>query len=956
MKYARYSAFVLTIIFILFSAANACEPKGEITGTAEFSLRKNQCHRFTLSQSVNDFFQITARQNGVDVELRLFKDDREISKTDSENLNSGIEFLPFIIRQPGNYTLEVGWVDDRQTMIKNEGRYTLEIERRAAAGDDESFVENFEKAKVFYDKATRERLNKKYTQAVADYLSAVEIYRTLSRLKAVKYKLSLTNYYLGVSYNLLKKYQEAVEVFETNRVSVTKSQDKYLENLFFRELGIAYFKTGKYLQSDDSLIAAVNGFERSFAENIGEKKAVADAYLNQAETLLKLEKIDAAVAVLDKIRVNFKENVTEYLLASLKIADIYIDLGNQRKAEDIISSLTITENLPGYVKGVFYKVSGKLYMKSNRERSLSFFGKASVFLDQDDDESAHLLLFTGNTHFYARDYSSARSFYERAKEDFERQNNSAELAQVLNNLSVIYYHQKEYTAAISTCENALNINIEARNAINQARNLINLMYFYEAAGNDLSAILYGKWAINTIQTVKYVHLQNLEKEVQDNFKNSFLDAFRRLADLLIRSDRIAEAEQVLRFIKEKEYQDYTRGEGEMSALDYTRDEESLLEKIKTGKKNGTQKKTPGSSDADESSPTKKLLTELKKQKIKAGEILFVSTLVSENSISLIATSEQRQKVYVRNIPRTALNKIVFEFREAVTDPEKNPKIAGKKLYDILIKPLEDEMLAPQTRKIVWSLDGVLRYISIPALFDGKRYVVQRFANIQLTLASEEKILLPNSTESPAIGFASSKPFENLSSLPIAKNELDCIFEDEKKLIINSTCKRGILKGKKVADEEFTREAFEDALGKYKLIHLTSHFVMQAGDNSKSYLLLGGGNDRKYTMKSFSGQQLNNTEILIMSACNTANYSSNGAEFESFATMAQKQGAKAVIGTLWSVADNSTANFMTEFYRLFKLEKLDKAESIRLAQINIAANKSYLHPFYWSPFVLFGNWR
>jgi hypothetical protein len=120
MKYIRYLTFVLAIVFILFSAANACESKGEITGTAAFSLGKNQCHRFRLSQSVNDFFQITVRQNGVDVDLRLFKDNREIATTDSENLNSGIEFLPFVIKEPGNYTLDVGWVDDRQTMIKTK--------------------------------------------------------------------------------------------------------------------------------------------------------------------------------------------------------------------------------------------------------------------------------------------------------------------------------------------------------------------------------------------------------------------------------------------------------------------------------------------------------------------------------------------------------------------------------------------------------------------------------------------------------------------------------------------------------------------------------------------------------------------------------------------------------------------------------------------------------------------
>ncbi|HQU85276.1 MAG TPA: CHAT domain-containing protein, partial [Pyrinomonadaceae bacterium] len=433
--------------------------------------------------------------------------------------------------------------------------------------------------------------------------------------------------------------------------------------------------------------------------------------------------------------------------------------------------------------------------------------------------------------------------------------------------------------------------------------------------------------------------------------------FRKLAELLVKGARIAEAEQVLRFIKEKEYQDYVRGEGKLNSVDYTKEEEKRLQEAK----NKTEKKSlprniKENSATVEISPTQHLIEELKAQKINVKEILFVTTLVTRNSISLIVSNDSFQKVYTQNIAREDLNKIVFDFRDSISDLKKDPKIEGKKLYEILVKPLENEMLSPKIKKIIWSLDGVLHYISIPALFDGEKYLVQRFANIQLTLASEDKILMPKSSEHSAIGFASSKPFENLSSLPVAKNELDCIFEDNRKLIINSTCKKGIIKGKKIADEDFTKEVFEDALNKYRLIHLTSHFVLHTGDNSKSFLLLGGGNERKYTMQTFSKQQLGNTEILIMSACNTANFSSDGSEFESFATMAQKQGAKAVIGTLWSVADVSTSKFMTEFYRLFEIEKYDKAEALRLAQINLAKNANYSHPFYWSPFVLFGNWK
>ena len=961
MKFFNHPAYLMIFIFILFSrAADACESKGEPGKNATFPLKKDQCHEFTLATKSADFFLIGAQQKGVDVELRLFENRREIKSTDSENLNSGFEFLPFTTAGGAAlYTLQVRWVDDRQSMIKNDGFYTLNVERRALADEDITFVERFDKAKSFYDKATAARIGGEPARAVSDYLSAVELYQSLPSSKPVSYKLQLAHYYLGVSYNLLKKNAEAVAVFEKIRPAVGESEDKYLKNLLFKELGIAYFRSGNYRKSEEMLDEAANGFEQSVAESIGEKAALFSTYINQAETFLKIGKTEPAITLLENVRANIKDAAPENLLASLKLADVYLDLGDQRKAEELIDAVKLPENASDYLKGVFNKISGKLYIKTDREKAIAFFTKSKTFFNGDEEETAQLLVFFGNAHYFSKDYKSAKLFYEQAKSSFERPNNSSELAQALNNLSVIYYTQKEYAAAIASCESSLSINTEMQDDLNRARNLINLMYFYEANGNDSSAVFYGKWAINTVQSIKYLQLKNLEKEVQENFRDSFTDAFRKLADLLIKAGRISEAEQVMRFIKEKEYQDYMRGENGLKAVDYTQAEERLLKAFedKTAeKKPESTANKPERDNEQEVSLTQKLIEKLKRERIDVSEILFVTTLVAENSVSLVATNDRNRKVYTQSVPRAKLSAMVFEFREAVTDPTKNPRLQGKNLYDILVKPLESEMLSPQIRKIVWSLDGVLRYVPIPALFDGKNYLVRRFANIQLTLAGETETLLSKIDETPAIGFASSKPFENLSSLPIAKNELDCIFEDEKRLIINSTCTKGIIRGKKVADEEFTRDAFEDALKNYKLIHITSHFVLQTGDNSKSFLLLGGGSNRKYTMQEFSKQRLDNTEILIMSACNTANFSSIGAEFESFATMAQKRGTKAVIGTLWSVADNSTANFMTEFYRLFELERFDKAEAMRRAQLNVSRDKKYAHPFYWSPFVLFGNWR
>ncbi len=958
MKQLKYFAYSFLMMLAAVAWAIACDSKGELTNSA-YQLKKGECHEFSLKTESESYVQLTAQQNGVDVELKLFENGVEIKSTDSENLNSGFEFLPFISKPDSVYKLQINWVDDRNTLIKNEGFYKLDNENRIATDQDKNFVNKFETAKSLYDKSTAERLANNQNSA-ANYLSAIAIYKSLPETKLTKYKQFLAAYYLGVFYNASKKYIEAVNVLEKNTSLAAESQDKYLENLALTELGIAYYKTGNLTRSNEVLESAVAGFEKLAAEKIGETKVLPYTYLAQAETLFRLNRAEQAIKILENVRANYKNSVNENLLAAIKLADVYFDLGDARRAEDIMVSLVIPENSNDYgIKGLFNKISGKLVMKTDVAKALDFFNKANSFFVGNDHEKAETLMFIGNTYYYAKNYATAKTYYNQAKTSFEVQNDQLNLAQIFNNLGVISYYQKDYQPAILSCENALAINISMQSELNIARNQINLMYFNEAIGNQTSAIFYGKWAINTLQSIKYQQLQSLEKELQDNFQDSFNDAFRKLANLLIKDGRISEAEQVLRFIKEKEYQDYVRGEGKLSGIDYTKRESELLKeaKVKSGKKSVTQTDdSVNNAEFPDKSPVKQLMADLKLQGVDITGFLFINTLVTKDAVSVIATNDSKQKVYTQNISREDLNNLIFDFRDSVTSINKNPKIEGKKLYDILLKSLETDFLSAKVKKIVWSLDGVLRYIPISALFDGKNYLVQRFAGIQLNIADDEKVLMVKSVEQPAIGMASSKSFEGLSGLPIAKNELDCIFEDDKKLIINSTCKKGIIKGKKVADEDFTKAVFENALKQYKLIHLTSHFVLQTGDNSKSYLLLGGGSERKYTMQTFSAQKLNNVEVLIMSACNTANFSPDGSEFESFAMMAQKQGAKSVIGTLWSVADVSTSVFMTEFYGLYNNKKLDKAEAIRQAQIIVSKNKKYSHPFYWSPFVLFGNWK
>jgi CHAT domain-containing protein len=250
---------------------------------------------------------------------------------------------------------------------------------------------------------------------------------------------------------------------------------------------------------------------------------------------------------------------------------------------------------------------------------------------------------------------------------------------------------------------------------------------------------------------------------------------------------------------------------------------------------------------------------------------------------------------------------------------------------------------------------------------------------------------------------------SFSALPGVTQELESIFRTDTK-------SSGILNGVVLSDDNFTKTAFYDALKRHRpLVHISSHFSFHPGDDLRSFLLLGDGfltlNELKKQRNLFRG-----VELLTLSACNTAATRSdaNGREIDGFSELAQRLGTGAVMATLWQVSDASTPWIMRDFYanRQSKKDGMTKIESLQKAQLALLYNtaqikplmetakgastspvklivipkgvkrsdnnqtrsdviylneneaplfqkdgkKPFAHPYYWSSFVLIGNWR
>jgi CHAT domain-containing protein len=182
-----------------------------------------------------------------------------------------------------------------------------------------------------------------------------------------------------------------------------------------------------------------------------------------------------------------------------------------------------------------------------------------------------------------------------------------------------------------------------------------------------------------------------------------------------------------------------------------------------------------------------------------------------------------------------------------------------------------------------------------------------------------------------------------------------------------------------------------------VVHVASHFQFSPGNETNSALLLGDGSFLSLAQIKSLPNVFGGVELLTLSACNTATggAGADGKEIEGFGVLAQRQGAKAVVASLWPVFDTSTKVLMQDFYRIREARAdTTKAEALRQAQLRllrgetttegaapmattagrqiiheedkpVAGNrplfkpdpkKPYAHPYYWAPFILIGNWR
>jgi CHAT domain-containing protein len=330
-----------------------------------------------------------------------------------------------------------------------------------------------------------------------------------------------------------------------------------------------------------------------------------------------------------------------------------------------------------------------------------------------------------------------------------------------------------------------------------------------------------------------------------------------------------------------------------------------------------------------------------------------------------------------------------------------------------VSPAETLLTQQGIETLVFVPDGSLRLVPMAALFNGKEYLIEKYAiatSPGLTLFdpkpflhSDLHALLLGMSDPGAVveklsepiirGFLNVDADEAQANAPAELTENSRNLSDRgrglrelvkrnngnvKQLMRSPEFISGIkeqlklpgvkqevnalsnqLEGSKLLlDHDFTLSRFQQEVmaAPYPIVHIASHGIFGANaENSflMTYDELLHINELERLLKSDKFQK-NPVELLTLSACQTAE-GDNRAPL-GFAGVALKAHARSALGSLWPISDEAAYTLMTQFYNnLAQNPDMTKVKALQQAQISLIKHADMKNPFYWAPFILVGNW-
>jgi len=369
------------------------------------------------------------------------------------------------------------------------------------------------------------------------------------------------------------------------------------------------------------------------------------------------------------------------------------------------------------------------------------------------------------------------------------------------------------------------------------------------------------------------------------------------------------------------------------------------------------------------------------QFLPAAVVLY--PIIFEDRTELITKKGDVITRHVVNIPSDELLLQVENLIYALKNG-KNYEPSATQLHKWLIQPILNEIKQSDTKTIVYVPDRAIRGLPLAALFDGSHFVVEQHAIVTLPSLALKNLYRSKSdkVENQTLIAGLSKPDgPSIDNLPknIINNLAGRIEEENSSYTTEKSIQEtrsklvtalslpsveeevneigNLTKTQPLLNQKFTADAFKNNIesANFGTVHIASHGYF--GKNVKDSFIMAY--DKNLNLQDFENSlnidklKQNPIDLLALSACETAE--SNDRMILGFSGLAVKSNALSAVGSLWSINDQAALQLMRSFY-VNLIHAQSKSLALQQAQISMIKSKKYNHPYYWSPFVLIGNWH
>ncbi|MFB2982468.1 CHAT domain-containing protein [Microseira sp. BLCC-F43] len=488
----------------------------------------------------------------------------------------------------------------------------------------------------------------------------------------------------------------------------------------------------------------------------------------------------------------------------------------------------------------------------------------------------------------------------------------------LGTLGTVYEQNRQYNKATDLSRAALNLSQAIKAADISYRWEWQIGRLLKAQENKKDALEYYAESFKTLQSLRS-DLVASNPEVQFTFRDSVEPIYRQYVDLLLQKNATEQGE-----IAQKNLEQARKviEALQLAELDnFFRDACLTTQEVQIDKVDAT------------------------------AAVLY--PIILENRIEIILSlpgKPLRQYTTAKNIPQKEVETTLNILQKLLADSRnsQDPDILtySRQLYDWLIRPAETELKNSRVKTLVFVLDGLLRNIPMAVLNDGNQYLIEQYS---IALTPGLQLLKPQpltEVRLTALAAGLSEARENFKPLPNVESELRLI--------------QAKIPSQELLNTTFTSQAIQTNIeaSPFPVVHIATHGNFSSKAEETFILTWDGRVNVKQIDRVLRTGELGRRqpiELLVLSACETAQGDNQAAL--GLAGVAVRAGARSTLATLWQVSDKSTSILIGQFYKeLTENKDIAKAEALRRAQVYLLKNSEYQLPYYWSPFVLVGNWQ